>query len=313
MSSSVVKSFSEPDEYAAAIRQGTHQFTVTQRGIFRAKLSRIDLHHLWMQRFSEDLARTSHVDGWGGRAVIAFGTKPVPSLVRDATELNESSISWLRPGHSYYQSSSGPVTYGTMSLSLEDLTILGSAIVGRELKIPDSAVVVTPSPVAMARLQRLHAAAAILAEDAPAMLAHPDASRGLEQSLIEAMIICLGGTEFHQDRMAPQQHAAIMRRFHQVVGQYGDQPLYLPDLCVKVGASERTLRACCQEHLGTSPKRFLVLRRMQLFRRALRESTPATATVTEIATRFGFWQFGRLAGEYRAFFGEAPSETLARQ
>ena len=70
---------------------------------------------------------------------------------------------------------------------------------------------------------------------------------------------------------------------------------------------------CCQDHLGTGPKRFLLLRRMHLFRRALREVTSATSTVTEIATRFGFWQLGRLAGEYRAIFGEAPSETLARQ
>jgi len=199
-----------------------------------------------------------------------------------------------------------------MSLPLEDLAILGPAVLGRELKIPDSALVVTPSPVAMTRLQRLHAAAAVLAEEAPTILAHPDASRGLEQSLIEAMIDCLGGTELQQDRTASRQHTAIMRRFHQTIEEHGDQPLYLPELCAKVGVAERTLRACCQEHLGTGPKRFLLLRRMHLFRRALRETAPATATVTEIATRFGFWQFGRLAGEYRALFGETPSETLAR-
>jgi AraC-like DNA-binding protein len=311
MPSSAVKTFSEPDEYAAAIRQGTHQFTVTQRGIFKAKLSRIDLHRLWMQGFSEELARTSHVDGWGGRAVIAFGIKPGPGLIRNATELNESSISWLCPGQSYYQRSSGPATYGTMSLPLEDLAVLGPAIVGRELKMPGSALVVTPSPAAMTRLQRLHAAAAVLAEEAPTILAHPDASRGLEQSLIQAMIECLGEGETRQDATASRQHASIMRRFHQVIDQYSDQPLYLPELCAQVGVAERTLRACCQEHLGTGPKRFLLLRRMHLFRRALRESTPAT--VTEIATRFGFWQFGRLAGEYRALFGETPSETLARR
>ena len=61
MPSSAVKTFSEPDEYTAAIRQGTYQLTITQRGIFKAKLSRIDLHRLWMQSFSEKLARTSHV------------------------------------------------------------------------------------------------------------------------------------------------------------------------------------------------------------------------------------------------------------
>ncbi len=51
---------------------------------------------------------------------------------------------------------------------------------------------------------------------------------------------------------------------------------------------------------------------MHLVRRALSESTPADMTVTEIATRYGFWQFGRLAVEYKALFGETPSAALKR-
>src|SRR5262245_29169477 len=83
VASSSVRAFTEPDEYAAAIRQGTHNLTITERGNFKAKLWRIDLPNLWMQRFSEKLARTSHVDGWGGRAVIAFRNKSGPSVARN--------------------------------------------------------------------------------------------------------------------------------------------------------------------------------------------------------------------------------------
>ena len=92
-----------------------------------------------------------------------------------------------------------------------------------------------------------------------------------------------------------------------------DQPLYIPELCKEIGVSDRTSRVCCQEQLGTSPKRYLLLRRMHLARRALRDGSPGMATVTEIATRYGFWQFGRFAGECKSLFGEAPSATLHRR
>src|SRR5262245_59214791 len=164
----------------------------------------------------------------------------------------------------------------------------------------------------MARLQRLCSAAGELAEDAPAVIGHSEAARGLEQALMEAMMHCLASGEVEEDRAAQRQHAAIMRRFHRTLERYADQPVYVPELCKEVGASERTLRTCCQEHLGMSPKHYLLLRRMHMVRRALRENTTAETSVTEVATRYGFWQFGRLAVEYKALFGEAPSATLAR-
>jgi transcriptional regulator GlxA family with amidase domain len=158
----------------------------------------------------------------------------------------------------------------------------------------------------------LRAAAADLAEDAPLVPAHRDAAHGFEHALVEAMLGCLGGTQTRNDRAAARQHAAIMQRFHDVIERNLDEPLYIPELCKEIGTSLRTLNACCREHLGMGPKRYLLLRRMNLFRRSLQDASPAETTVTEIATRYGFWQFGRLAVEYKARFGESPSATLAR-
>jgi len=59
------------------------------------------------------------------------------------------------------------------------------------------------------------------------------------------------------------------------------------------------------------PNHFLLLRRLHLARRALREAA-ADTTVTDIATEFGFWELGRFAVEYKALFGEAPSKALRR-
>jgi AraC-like DNA-binding protein len=143
---------------------------------------------------------------------------------------------------------------------------VGAAVAGIDLTPPGSPLVMASAPAAIARLQRLHEAAGNLAEDAPAVLAHPEAARGLEQALLEAMLSCVGDMNDQEDRAAVRQHGAIMRRFYQVVEGCGDQPLYIPELCRAVGTSLRTLQVCCQEHLGMSPKHYLLLRRMNLFR-----------------------------------------------
>ena len=62
-----------------------------------------------------------------------------------------------------------------------------------------------------------------------------------------------------------------------------------------------------------SPKRYLLLRRMNLAWRALRAARPDTVTVTDVATHYGFWQLGRFAVEYQSLFGEPPSATLRGQ
>jgi AraC-like DNA-binding protein len=312
MPSSAVHTFTDPDDYAAAIRATKAEINVTGRGRFTGKIIRIDLHRLWMQRFSDNLPRVGHSANMADRAIFSFRTEPGPSLLAGGMELQPTSIVRHSEGQSYHRRTSGFASYGSMLLPVEEMAALGEAMAAVDLTPPSDAMLITPPPAAMTRLQRLHAAAGHLAENAPEVIANPEAARGLEQLLIQALVECLSIGETSEDRPALRQHAMILRRFRRAVEDNPGQALYIPELCKAIGASDRTLRLCCQEQLGMSPKQYLLLRRMHLARRALRDSAPGETTVTDIATRHGFWQFGWFAGQYRSLFGEAPSTTLHR-
>jgi AraC-like DNA-binding protein len=314
MPSSAVRRFSDADDYAAAIRGGAVEMTVTERGSFSAKLTRIDLHRLWLQRFSENLPRVADVTRLvAGRAYFTFRTRSGPGLLESGREIVPSAI--LRHGQAdqYYHRSCGVADFATMSLPLAAVAAVGETMAGADLTPPRDAISATPPPAAMARLQRLHAAAGRLADEAPEIIADPDAARGLEQALVGTLAECLAHGSRADDRAARGQHAVVMRRFRRVLEENPEQPLYIPEICKAIGVSERGLRVCSQEYFGMSPKRYLLLRRMHLARRALRAAAAGEANVTDVAMRYGFWQLGRFAVEYRVLFGETPSVTLQRE
>jgi hypothetical protein len=172
------------------------------RGRFTARLTRIDLHRLWMQRFFDNLPRIGHSAPASGRAIISFRTAPGPNLLWSGVEMQPTGIVRHSEGKDSFQHSAGSACWGAMSLSVEDMASAGAAMAGSDLTPPTDTLTLTPSPAAMARLQRLHAAAGRLAEEAPEIIADPDAARGLEQALIEAMIGCLGEGEVGEDSAA---------------------------------------------------------------------------------------------------------------
>jgi AraC-like DNA-binding protein len=311
MPSSEVATFADPDDYAASVRANV-DLTVNGRGRFAAKITRIGLHRLWVERLSDNLPRTAHVANMGGLAIVGFRTSSGSSLLRAGREMLATNIVRHAERETYYHRSSGATGLGVMWLPSDDMGSIGAVAAGCDLAPARDAMFITPAPAAMARLQRLHAAAGRLAEEAPEIIANPDAARGLEQALIEAMVGCFAHQDGAKNEIAYGQHALVMRRFRRVLEENADQPIYIPEICRAVRVSERTLRACCQEHLGMSPKRYLLLRRMHMARRALRDRARTATTVTEVATQYGFWQLGRFAVEYRGLFGESPSATLRR-
>jgi AraC-like DNA-binding protein len=89
-------------------------------------------------------------------------------------------------------------------------------------------------------------------------------------------------------------------------------PISITDVVAATGIAGRTLFKHFRHFHGVSPMRFLRNARFDQVRRALIEAEPEDS-ITAIATRWGFSHMGRFAVDYRARYGETPSQTLARR
>jgi AraC family transcriptional regulator, ethanolamine operon transcriptional activator len=153
-----------------------------------------------------------------------------------------------------------------------------------------------------------------LVQRAPAVLESAAGQRAAGQKLLREVRNLLAAP--HPAGPTLGRHALprtlIIRLAMDFVEQHDCESLSVEQLATAAGVSERTLRDAFLSYFGLPPVQYLNRRSLHQIRKALLAADPSTATVTDIATQFGVWQFGRLARDYRFLFGELPSETLHR-
>jgi AraC-like DNA-binding protein len=310
---SAVLRFTDPHEHQRAVRAAEAELFVTGPGMYWAELIRVDLHRLWIQRSHSVLPHIAHHALKKDRTIIFFLADPHQAPIHHTgVEFTPGEIIFEAVGSEHYHRVSGESHWAAMSLSHEDLASTARAITGHDLVAPNENRVKRPPIELMARLRRLHYAAAQLAAAAPEILTHPEVARAIEQSLVSAMMSCLVEGMDIKRNSARHSRMPVMRRFEQLLEANPENILYLPDICAALGVPARTLRYHCMEHLGISPRQYLWLRRMNMARRSLGRSDPQSTTVTAIANDHGFAELGRFAVGYRNLFGEPPSATLRR-
>lgn len=96
------------------------------------------------------------------------------------------------------------------------------------------------------------------------------------------------------------------------IAEHPEQDITMETLVEQSGVSSRSLYAGFQRFRDTTPMAYLKAERLRRAHADLKSADPATATVTDIATRWNFFHLSRFSGDYRKAFGEAPSATLNR-
>ena len=103
----------------------------------------------------------------------------------------------------------------------------------------------------------------------------------------------------------------LARRAYRYLRDRIDEVPSIRELCAATHASYATLERAFREIYGITPKSLLNELRLSRVRTALLHPSAST-TVTEVALRWGFVEFGRFAAYYRQRYYEMPSETLCR-
>ncbi|MCP4619226.1 MAG: helix-turn-helix domain-containing protein [Bradyrhizobium sp.] len=88
--------------------------------------------------------------------------------------------------------------------------------------------------------------------------------------------------------------------------------LQVANLALAADVTSRTLLRMFRQQLGMGPASYLKRRQLNIVRRALRVGLGASAKITDVMGEHGVTEFGRFASEYKALFGERPSDTVAR-
>ncbi|MFI8932910.1 AraC family transcriptional regulator [Streptomyces sp. NPDC053474] len=154
--------------------------------------------------------------------------------------------------------------------------------------------------------------AADLRED-DGVLTHPLVAEPLQEALLNGLL--LAADHRYRDRLADPVHQlrpAPVKRVTDAVQARPEHPFTTASLAAEGRVGVRWLQEAFRRYVGMSPMAYVRDVRLGRVREELLASGPGERSVSEVAHRWGFTHLGRFAEQYRARFGELPSQTLRR-
>jgi AraC family ethanolamine operon transcriptional activator len=299
------------DELAHALPRWDLRCQQLGRGPFKGQLQVLQLGGIQVFRIAAN--RILHFEGWP--PPDSFGCFPVlpanENAVWGGRRLKTGQVRVSGPGlDADHVTAAG--AYQLVGLVLdgavvrEALPVLGEC--DSEKRLPGTEAVTT-SP---AGCRALWANLVGLLNGAQARPALPASPRPLiEQECLRPFLALLARPKHDRIACEPHNRARLVRRAEDYMQANRAEPLSVLELCRELGVSERTLHYAFQEVRGTSPMAYFRALRLNAVRQELRAAAD-TATVHEIAQRWGFWHTGEFAADYQRLFGELPSQTRNR-
>ncbi len=141
------------------------------------------------------------------------------------------------------------------------------------------------------------------------------AARGFTDSLADLLwqaTVRPQPDELHAHRSATARRLRIYRRACEYINHELAERISITEVCRVVGVSRRGLEGTFRSVVDVSPAHYVRALQLNRIRRDLLSGESKHLSIGVIAARYGIWHWSRLALNYRALFGELPSETRRR-
>lgn len=142
----------------------------------------------------------------------------------------------------------------------------------------------------------------------PGLVCDPGAAARMEDEVLRAVV---AGTVPEVQSLPPRPYRELALRVESYIRRSLEEQITIEDICAAAHASPRSIHASFQKIFGMPPKSYWKALRLANARRDLLGASRGT-TVSDVATKWNFYRFGYFAIDYRAVFGENPSDTLRR-
>jgi len=144
------------------------------------------------------------------------------------------------------------------------------------------------------------------------LLASPLSLTNIEQALMTGLLTAQSSNysaALARRALSPAPRHVV--RAEEFIHAHPELPVTIGDLVEASGVSARALYEGFRRFRGTTPMSMLRSVRLERVRRELKSSA-STQSIADVAFKWGMAHLGRFAAEYRAKFGELPSETISK-
>ena len=202
------------------------------------------------------------------------------------------------------------------------LVALPAALADRHLEFParlpllrrGAHALLACDPETWRQTARLLRSAAEVAVHDPEVFEVEEARRSLRSELLEAARDLLSGGQGGKRariRCAPSDRQRLVRAVEDDLRAHPERAPMAADVAAALGVPAARLGRAIRATFGMGLAQYLLLRRLTLFRAALRAAGPGRRSPRDIALTHGFWHFGRLVKDYGEVFAEDLSGLFA--